>query len=75
MQCNCPKPGTLMEKDFYQYIFEKQQFAQAVPSNTEMADWAQRVISLLFPERANHVFNSPEQIKDEFKVLLAEYHR
>jgi serine O-acetyltransferase len=58
-----------MNKDFYEHIFKKQQLVEAVPSNQEMADWAQRVIHLLFPEQAKHSFTSPQQIEDEFLLL------
>ena len=61
-----------MNKDFYLHIFKKQQSIEAVPSNQEIADWALRVISLLFPEQAKQVFNSPQQIEDEFLLLQNE---
>lgn len=61
-----------MNKDFYQKIFQKQQFIEAVPSNQEMADWAQCVINLLFPEQARRVYSSPQQVEDEFLRLEHE---
>jgi serine O-acetyltransferase len=61
-----------MNKDFYEHIFKKQQLVEAVPSNQEMADWAQRVIHLLFPEQAKHGFTSAQQIEDEFSALEKE---
>ena len=61
-----------MNPDFYHHIFKKQQLVEAVPSNTEIADWAQRVIHLLYPEQAKQVFDSPQQIEAEFLALEKE---
>jgi len=61
-----------MNRDFFQHIFKKQQLVEAVPSNSEIAGWAQRVIHLLFPEQAKQVFESPQQIEEEFLALEKE---
>lgn len=58
-----------MKKDFYQYIFDKQQKREPVPSNEEIAAWALRVISLLYPEHAKGAFSSVDQIEMEFANL------
>jgi len=61
-----------MDKEFYHHIFSKQRLIEAVPSNDEIAGWAQHVINLLFPEQARKKFTSPQQIEDEFLILEAE---
>lgn len=58
-----------MKNEFYQYIFEKQQRREPVPSNEDIASWALKVISLLYPEHAKSVFTSVNQIGDEFASL------
>ena len=55
-----------MNKDFYQYIFNKQQKSEAVPSNSEIAKWALRVIRLLFPQQSNQKFTTEEEVANAF---------
>jgi serine O-acetyltransferase len=61
-----------MNKDFYQYIFDKHQHIEAVPSNEEIAGWASRLIRLLYPEQSKLVFSSLSEIEDELKKLQSE---
>lgn len=41
-----------MNEEFYAHIFHKQYQREALPSNSEIADWAMTLLNLLFPERA-----------------------
>ena len=61
-----------MTKEFYLHIFNKQQSVEAVPSNQEIADWALRLINILFPQQAKQEFNSPEEIEHRFSLLESE---
>ncbi len=61
-----------MNKEFYQHILDKQQVTSAVPSNMEIADWALRVIRLLYPEQTKQLFTQVHQLEAEFKKLDIE---
>jgi serine O-acetyltransferase len=58
-----------MNKDFIKTLFERQQRAQAIPTNQSIADWALEIIGLLFPEASDKIFNSDEEISEEFTKL------
>jgi serine O-acetyltransferase len=61
-----------MNDEFYRQILNKQQMAEAVPSNKEITTWATQVIRLLFPEQSKKVFISIGQLKEEFVKLEEE---
>ena len=61
-----------MNKAFYQKILDKQQITGAVPSNKEIAEWALKVIRLLYPEQSNRLFTYVHQLEAEFKKLEQE---
>ncbi|HEY9534606.1 MAG TPA: serine O-acetyltransferase EpsC [Mucilaginibacter sp.] len=61
-----------MNDEFYRQILNKQQQAEAVPSNKEVTTWAMQVIRLLFPEQSKKVFISIGQLHDEFDKLQGE---
>jgi len=61
-----------MNKEFYQYILEKQQTVEAVPPNEKIAGWAERLICLLYPEKAECFLSSAEEIENTFSILRAE---
>jgi len=61
-----------MNKAFYQYIFNKQQKVEAVPSNEDIALWAIHLIGLLFPEQSNDSYNDADEIGKSFEKLKKE---
>jgi serine O-acetyltransferase len=61
-----------MDEDFYRQILNKQQQAQAIPSNKVITSWASQVIHLLYPEQSKQVFISIEELQEEFKRLEEE---
>ena len=61
-----------MNKSFFEYIFDKQLKVEAVPSNEVIANWAMRLISLLFPEYSTNSFSSVALMEEEFGKLEAE---
>jgi serine O-acetyltransferase len=61
-----------MSEDFYRQILNKQQHAQAVPSNKAITSWTLKVIRLLYPEQSKQIFISIDELKREFKNLEAE---
>src|ERR1700712_3614222 len=61
-----------MNDEFYRQILNKQQQAEAIPSNKEITAWAMQVIRLLFPEQSKKVFISIGQLQDEFVKLQDE---
>lgn len=61
-----------MNKDFLNTLYKRQQSAQAIPPNDEIAKWAFQIIGLLFPELSDKIFNSPEEIENEFDILKKE---
>lgn len=58
-----------MDQSFYQYIFNKQQKVEAVPSNENIALWAIQLIGLLFPEQSKDNYYAVEDIKASFDQL------
>ena len=55
-----------MDKKFLEHIFLKHQNTEAVPQTKEIADWAIKLIRLLFPEQAKDFFRSVDEIEGEF---------
>lgn len=58
-----------MDKNFYKYIYEKQLKTEAVPSNTDIAKWAIRLIRLIFPEQAVNPLRSYEEVEKAFEQI------
>src|SRR5690606_28195664 len=61
-----------MNKEFQNYIFKKQQKSEAVPSNSEIAKWALRVIRLLFPQQSNEKYNTEEEVSAAFDKIESD---
>ena len=61
-----------MNEEFYRQILNKQQHAQAVPSNKAITRWALQVIHLLYPEQSKQVFISVDELKQEIQKLETE---
>ncbi|WP_411274699.1 serine O-acetyltransferase EpsC [Daejeonella sp.] len=61
-----------MNEDFYRHIFQKQQDADEVPSNKEIARWATDLIRLLFPEQSKRSLISIDDLKSHFEQLEDE---
>ncbi|MFD1256857.1 serine O-acetyltransferase [Mucilaginibacter terrae] len=51
-----------MKEEFYRHIWEKTHDIKAIPSNTQIAEWALSVVHLLYPEHAGHRFNTLEDL-------------
>ncbi|HEX7367054.1 MAG TPA: serine acetyltransferase, partial [Pelobium sp.] len=58
-----------MDIDFLNTLYNRQQSAQAIPANEEIAKWALSIIGLLFPEISDKSHNSAQEIGEEFKAL------
>lgn len=58
-----------MNEDFFQHIFQKQQSADAVPSNREISGWAKELLRLLFPEHSKSAIDSIDDLKKVFQQL------
>ncbi|TDS12487.1 serine O-acetyltransferase EpsC [Sphingobacterium paludis] len=58
--------------DFYQHIFQKQLEVQDMPSNARIADWAKRVLHLLFPEKQATTFLRIEDVRLAFEEAEEE---
>ena len=61
-----------MNEDFFKHIFQKQQDADAVPSNKEISGWALKLIRLIFPEQSKRTLNSIQELQMEFGSLETE---
>ncbi|HEY4194572.1 MAG TPA: serine O-acetyltransferase EpsC [Mucilaginibacter sp.] len=61
-----------MNEEFYRQILNKQQQAEAVPSNKEITTWALQVIRLLYPEQSKKVFLSLEHLLETVETLQEE---
>lgn len=54
-------------KEFYNYIFQRQQAVQDMPSNKRIAQWATSLLHLLFPERNSSSFDTVLDVENAFK--------
>jgi serine O-acetyltransferase len=54
-----------MDKQFLTQIYEKHQRTEAVPQTSEIGEWAENVVKLLFPEKAKEFFPSIHEIEGE----------
>lgn len=61
-----------MNHDFYQDILDRQKKVEAVPSNKVIAEWASKVICLLYPELSECVFSSVQEIEEQVQLLKNE---
>lgn len=60
------KQFQIMNKEFINHIFEKHQNTEAVAPTSDIADWAVRLMHLLFPEKIKDFFPSTDEIEGEF---------
>ncbi len=58
-----------MNDEFYNHLLNKPHQVKAIPSNQEIADWALNIIYLLYPEQANDVYNSLNELKQQVAKL------
>jgi serine O-acetyltransferase len=58
-----------MQQELYQHILDKQQQMEVMPSNEIIAEWASNVIHLLYPEKSRYLFNSKQEIEQQFGEL------
>jgi serine O-acetyltransferase len=58
-----------MNKEFYRTIFEKQQKMEAVPANEVIANWAQELIYVLYPEKAEYLSKTSSELEERFDTL------
>lgn len=54
---------------FFQTIYSRHQQTDFVPPNAHIAQWALRVIGLLYPEQSKQLFTSVEQLQEEASEL------
>ncbi|WP_336516939.1 serine O-acetyltransferase EpsC [Pollutibacter soli] len=64
-----------MTSALYKHILEKQNQVGYVPDNEKIADWASKLISLLFPELSSLVHKDEAELDNEFRLLEAELHQ
>ncbi len=55
-----------MNDDFFYRLYGKQREITDIPPNSVIAEWALRLLDLLFPERQTHPNRTVEQLKDQF---------
>jgi serine O-acetyltransferase len=56
----------------FKQILDRQKQLQIVPSNSQVAAWAKKLIEFLFPEQALKLFTSVNDMQIQFDVLAAE---
>lgn len=61
-----------MSYDFYQQIFQSQKGVPAVPPNTIISTWADSLLCLLFPERADCFPVSAEEVEQKLQFKEKE---
>lgn len=64
-----------MKEEFYRVIFEKQLMMEVVPSNDVITSWAQELLYLLYPEKAEYLSKSTEEIEERFDTLETQLAR
>jgi|GEM_PF-4053412 len=57
---------------FYKSLFVKHLEAQDMPSNKRIAQWADNILYLLFPERNANDFKNVDQLEEAFQKSEAE---
>ncbi len=62
----------MLNKEFLDELFKKQQAKEAVPSNKVIAGWATSIICLLFPELSLCSYPSADRIGEELMMLEKE---
>lgn len=62
----------LSTDEFYKELFHQQQQAEAVPSNKEITQWAERLICVLYPQLSTCAISSEEAIREVFVELESE---
>lgn len=58
-----------MNKDFLNQLFLYQQTVEQVPTNSEIALWANKLFCLLFPERSGCSFESEKELLGVYEIL------
>jgi serine O-acetyltransferase len=61
-----------MDDNFYKQLFIKHQQTEAIPPNNVIANWALRVIYLLFPEQSRQTYHTVDALKQEAAQLQHE---
>lgn len=61
-----------MDSAFLQTLHQRQRLHQAIPDNEAFADWANELLSLLFPERSSATYDSPAAIGQAFLQLRSQ---
>ncbi|MFD1629434.1 serine O-acetyltransferase EpsC [Pseudopedobacter beijingensis] len=61
-----------MDKEFYNYIFQKQLKTEVVPSNVDIAKWAMRLVRLIFPEQAVNPIKTYEEVEQAFEKIKTD---
>lgn len=61
-----------MEINFYEYLFTKPNSHVNIPTNELIANWAERVMGLLFIENSNKLYDSVAEIEEEAHTLTQE---
>jgi len=63
---------TFVEPSFYSYLFNQQQYKEAVPSNNEIRHWAEQLIYVLFPQLSICTLASERAVEEAFNGLQKE---
>lgn len=64
--------GELLNSDFYTELFHQQKQRQAVPSNQELTHWAEKLISVLYPQLSTCALASVDAIGKVFTDLQSD---
>jgi serine O-acetyltransferase len=61
-----------MPNQFYQHLYKQQLQTEAVPPNEKIASWVQQLLCLLFPERADCISKSADEVEAAFTKLQTQ---
>lgn len=64
-----------MKQAFFDTLFAWQQEVEQVPPNSEIAEWANQLICLLFPEKSECRYTTPQALEAKFESLQQELTR
>jgi len=58
-----------MQPSFIEHLFKHQQSVENVPPNSHIADWANNLICLMFPEKSECRYHTTEELTGVFNTL------
>jgi serine O-acetyltransferase len=65
------KKKVMIDQGFVEALYKRQSCYEAVPGNDKIAEWAEELIGLLFPEKGGNIFPDPQAILEKLQASQA----